>query len=348
MSEDKLTPSPSAPKKTLTEIFNKFAAEAVQHFPQLQGQLLVEHVDDNKSYGTESIDQKKTGLNPETAKKYLRDHEVTKEMSRNANASSCALNDSQKKVNVIFINDSTAKAQANDVSKETEEHLLFVLDHELGHCGIKDGFSRASGGSRDYSILLGESVADAYALIRHYQRYGADSDSKDRYVSPSARADNFILWGDTTHFTSFVLDAIAKRKNDIDFDKLTDEQTAALARRMALEFMPPQRVVEDLYFTFGPLRNEFRKDQNAGLKSLIEKALDPANDYYTFKMASMWLKPFLDERTFMDGKAIQLPKEYLDNAQAKLKELSAKLEKADVLFDMPTKNTPPKAPKLAA
>jgi hypothetical protein len=351
MSEALTSPSPSsptppAPKKSLTEIFNKFAAEAVERFPQLKGQLLVADMNERKSYGHNDIDQKKTGLTPETAREYLRDHPVTADMAKNKGASSCALKDSKQNVSVIFINEPVSGNEAENVSKEAEQHLLFVLDHELAHCGIKDGFGRASS-ARDYKILLGESVADAYALIRHYQRYGVDSNSQNRYITPSARADNFILWGDSTHFTSFVLDAIAKRKHEVDFDKLDTQQTAELARRFALEFMPPERVVEDLQWTFNALRAEFRKDPNAGIKALIEKALDPAADYYTFKMANLWLKPFLQERTFTDGKAITLPKEYLDASATKLSAKADRFEKEGITFNMPK---PPKAqpPKLAA
>jgi hypothetical protein len=343
-------PSPSSPKKetkSLTEIFNKFAADAVERFPQLKGQLLVADMNERKSYGHNEIDQKKTGLTPETAREYLRDHQITKAMEKDKNMSSLAMRDDRQKVNIIFINDAVAGAEAANVSKATEEHLLFVLDHELAHCGVKDGFARAAG-PRDYAILLAESVTDAYALIRHYQRFGVDNDSHDKYVSPGARADNFVMWGDSTHFTSFVLDAVAKRKHLIDFDKLTPEQTADLARRFALEFMPPKRVVEDLAWTFSAIKTEFKKDPNSGVKALVDKALDPASDYYTFKMASMWLKPLLDDRTFMDGKPVGLPKDYLDNAAAKLKERTEKFEKEDILFGMPIKPQAKQPPKFAA
>lgn len=343
-------PSPSSPKKetkSLTEIFNRFAADAVVRFPHLKGQLLVADMNERKSYGHNEIDTKKTGLTPETAREYLRDHKITEAMSKDKNMSSLAMRDDRQKLSIIFINDAVAGAEAANVSKATEEHLLFVLDHELAHCGVKDGFGRAAS-PRDYAILLGESVADAYAMIRHYQRFGVDNASRDKYVSPGGRADNFVLFGDSTHFTSFVLDAIVKRKHLIDFDKLTPEQTADLARRFALEYMPPKRVVEDLAWTFTALRAEFKKDPSIGVKALIEKALDPASDYYTFKMASLWVRPFLEDRTLMDGKPVNLPKAYLDDAAAKMKERDAKFEKEDILFNMPIK--PPKAqpPKFAA
>lgn len=350
-------PSPSTPKKSLSEIFNKFAADAVERFPQLKGRFLIADMNERKAYGHKDLDAKKTGLNAETAREYLRDHPVTQEMTKNKGASSCALQDPKQNVSVIFINEDLPPEQTQNVSKEAEKHLLFVLDHELAHCGIKDGFGRASS-PRDYRILLGESVADAFALIRHYQRYGVDSNADNKYIGPAARADNFVMWGDSTHFTSFVLDAIAKRKHEIDFDKLTVEQTSELARRFALQYMPPERVVQDLQFTFEPIRRQFasrapdgsiKRDPDGAIKMLIEKALDPKSDYYTFKMASMWVKPFLEERKHMDGKPLNLPKDYLDNAQVQMKERDAKFAKEDILFNMPLKpQQKPFVPKLVA
>ncbi len=357
MSEAPTPPSsPTKEKKSLTEIFNKFAAEAVERFPHLKGQLLVVDMNEMVAHGSKDIDPKKTGLTKETVLDYVSDHPLTAMLEKDRRMSSLATRDDKQKVNLIYINDSVPKSDLNDVPKETEEHLLFVLDHELAHCAIKDGFSRAAG-PRDYAILLSESIADAYAMIRHYQRYGVEHDSTNKYVSPSARADNFILGGDSTHFTSFVLDAIVKRKNSIDFDKLTPDQTAELARRFALEFMPPKRIVEDLNWSFEPVRSEFRKNTNGGIKALIDKTLDPKADYYTFKFGSMWLNHYLADRKLPDGTPIKLPKEYLDNAAKQLKEREIKFAKEDILFNMPTKSPKPPtngynsgfyAPKLAA
>jgi len=326
-------------KKSLTEIFNKFAADAVMHFPHLKGQLLVIDMNEMRVHGNATIDTAKTGLTEESALDYVGNHPITKEMQKDRSMSSLATRDPKKNVNMVYINDSVPAAERNNVSKETEQHLLFVLDHELAHCALKDGFAMASS-PRDYKILLAESVADAYALIRHYQRYGTDGASSNKYVSPSARADNFILWGDSTHFTSFVLDAIAQRKDQIDFDKLTSEQTADLARRFALEYMPPQRMVEDIGRDFANIRAAFRKNPSEGVKMLIDKTLDPQADYYTFKFGSLWAKAFLDGK-FPDGGDVKLPKAYLDDAAKKLAVREAEFDKQGVLFNIPQKKPQP-------
>ena len=346
------TPPVAPKKKSLTEIFNHFASDATERFPQLKGQLLILDMNEHRAHGNKDIDTKKTGLTKETALDYLSEHPLTQQMEKDKRMSSLATRDPERNVNIIMINDSVDKSERGDVSKKTEQHLLFVLDHELAHCAIKNGFSNGARGDT-YSVLMGESIADAYALIRHYQRFGTESAANNKYVSPGGRADNFMLWGDSGHFTSFVLDAITKRKDVIDFNKLDSQQTADLARRFALEYIPPKQVIDDLSWAFAPIKSEFKKNPSTGLKALIEKTLDPTSDYYTFKFGSLWLKAYMEDRTLADGKPINLPKEYLDDAAKKLKERELKFAKEDILFNMPiVPSKPPaygfNAPKFAA
>ncbi|MBU6475204.1 MAG: hypothetical protein KGL10_06610 [Alphaproteobacteria bacterium] len=343
-----LPSSPSPEKKSLSDIFNKFAEDAVERFPHLKGQLLVVNMDEKKVYAKD-IDTQKTGLTKQTALDYISKHPLTKAMEQDKGMSSAATRDEKRNLKLVFMNESVSPAERDNVSKETEQHLLYVMDHELAHTAIKDGFSKDVKSAYDYNILLGESVADAYAQIRHYQRFGVDDYANNKYVSPAGRAENFILGGDSVHFTSFVLDAINKLKHEIDFDSLTPQQTADLARRFALEYMPPKRVVQDLSWSFAPVRNAFRRNPADGIKALADKTLDPNADYYTFKFGSMWLRGLLEMDAFPDGRPINLPKPYLDDLSSKLKDREEKFEKKGLLFDMPTvqKPKPPAAGNVA-
>lgn len=336
-SSSQAAPAPKG--RSLSEIFNEFAHDAVARFPHLKGQILIVDMDEKKVYA-ESVDKQKTGLAREDVPDYISNHQLYKEMERNKAMSSAATRDEKRNLMLVFMNESVSPAERAGVSKETEQHLLYVMDHELAHNAIKDGASRDVQSAYDYNILLGESVADAYAQIRHYQRYGVDEYAHNKYVSPGGRAENFILSGDSVHFTSFVLEAINKQKDKIDFDKLTPQQTADLARRFALEYMPPKRVVEDLSWSFAPVRNAFRKNMAEGVKVLADKTLDPNADYYTFKFGSLWLKGLLETRTFPDGRPINLSKQYLDDIETKLAAREARFEKEGVLFGIPT--VPPK------
>ncbi len=336
-SSSQAAPAPKG--RSLSEIFNEFAHDAVARFPHLKGQILIVDMDEKKVYA-ESVDKQKTGLAREDVPDYISNHQLYKEMERNKAMSSAATRDEKRNLMLVFMNESVSPAERAGVSKETEQHLLYVMDHELAHNAIKDGASRDVQSAYDYNILLGESVADAYAQIRHYQRYGVDEYAHNKYVSPGGRAENFILSGDSVHFTSFVLEAINKQKDKIDFDKLTPQQTADLARRFALEYMPPKRVVQDISFAFAPIRNIFRFNKEEGVKALVSKALDPKADYYTFKFASLWLKDMLATGTYPDGRPIQLPRQYLDDVVAKLKTRTEKFENDGLLFDMPIVQKP--------
>lgn len=339
MTDNVTPPSDSNhPKRTLREIFNSFAAESAERFPALSGKLLILDMNEHKIHGLNHLDPKKTKLSREQALDYLTSHPITQEMDFNKSASSCTIYDDKKNINVIFINDDINPKERESVSREREEHLLFVLDHELGHCAIKNGFGRDNS---PYSALLAETVADAYALIRHYQRFGTDSGHANKYVDPGARAENFILGGDAEHFTSFVLAEIIKHKNEIDFNSLTVDETSDLARRFALEYMPPAPAVDDMFRSFNDVRKAFSQNFNSGVKALIEKALDPNTDYFTFKLADMWLHKYLDSRTLPDGAPIRLPKDYLDNAALQIKAREEVFAKQNILFG--TKLKPPKA-----
>ncbi len=300
---------------------------------------------DEKKIYAKDIDKQKTGLDKQTAVDYISNHPLTKAMEQDKGMSSAATRDDKHNLKLVFMNESVAPAERDNLSKETEQHLLYVMDHELAHTAIKDGFSKDVKSAYDYNILLGESVADAYAQIRHYQRFGVDDYAHNKYVSPAGRAENFVLGGDSVHFTSFVLDAINKQKDKIDFAALTPQQTADLARRFALEYMPPKRVVQDLAYDFAPVRNAFRRSMDDGFKALVDKTLDPKADYYTFKFGSLWLSGMLETGKHPDGRPINLPKQYLDDVKVKLTAREAKFEKDGLLFDMPTvgKPKPPSA-----
>lgn len=106
----------------------------------------------------------------------------------------------------------------------------FVFDHELGHAVIKGGTYR------DATHNHGEATADAYATIRHFQRYGADSPYIDALVAN--RAFDLVFrqagYGDD-HFTSPVIEKILEQRYSVDWNSLTPQETAEMARTFVYE-----------------------------------------------------------------------------------------------------------------
>jgi hypothetical protein len=252
--------------------------------------------------------------------------------------------DPRNRLAAIFINDRIDESEFNNVSEASEKRLLYVLDHELAHQTILDGnYGMHGTNGNDYATLVGECVADAYAMIRHYQRFGTAGETSDKYVDPAARALHMIMRGDMGHFTSFVLDEIQKQKDKVDFSKLDDEQTAELARRFALKYMPSAPVVEGLFKAFGPLRKA-RNDQEA-VKMLAAITLSPKSDYFTFKLGNIWLKDMLKDEEFI--KKLGMPQEYRADLSHKLKETEFRHAQEDVLFNIPGARKPPAEPTAA-
>ncbi len=332
MSATTTASKPQEQKKSLGDFYNGFVTETVEHFPHLKGQLLVVDMNELKAYGYKDVDEKITGLTPETALTFLDKLPDVIAMKTNKDKSSCAL--FRNGMHIILINHRIDQAEFSGIAPETEKLLTYILDHELGHLVVPDG---RSVDDSMHAHVVADSIADAYAHIRHYQRFGVDSRYRDGIIDPAARTRNMVMDVGTgkNHFTAFVLDEIIKRKHTINFKALDPKQTADLAWRFAMKYLPPTPVIKALYKAFDPVKEAFNSSPEAGLKALIDKTLNPANGYYTFKCGSDWLGRYLDERKFLNGQPINLPREYLDEVAKKLKEREFKLAEEDILFNFP-------------
>lgn len=339
--------------KSLEKIFNDFFAESIERFPQMEGRLLILDMNQFVAYGTNDIDLEKTRLNPETARKFLGNHPTARKQKANKDESSYAIDETgwRAKVKIIFSNERIPENEFKNVTIESEKNLLFVLDHELGHLALKDGIGKEN---TLHAKILRECLADAYAVIRHYQRFGMDSDCSDLRLSPHRRTRDLAVCAGKEHFTTYVTDEIIRRRHLIDFDRLDPQQTADLARRFVLEYAPPAPLVEDIYAIYGPVATAAKSDW---LKVLVETVLDPEIDYHAFKFGHRWLMRFLEERTYTNGTTIDLPKSYLDldEAMKKVKEREFKFAQEEILFNMPivaapanqNQSAPPKIHKSA-
>lgn len=327
---------PQPKKRSLSDIFNHFAAEAVERFPDLKGRLLILDMNEYAAYGYKSIDYEKTGLTPETALAYLANNSITALMSEGKEGS-CAAKDAKYDLRIINISTKTNKVdekEFTDVSEKTEKDILFILNHELAHLAIDNAYDYES----LYEQVVAESIADAYALICHYQRFGGESEYRDISGYVPGRARDMVLNDKPEcHFTTFVLDEIINRKHMIDFNQLNPQQTANLAWRFAMQYAPPAPIIKDMHAMYEDVRQAWKNSTKAeeALPILINTVLDPKNGYYTFKTGYRWLMYYLETRTLLNGEPINLPAEYLDDTLKKLKEREFKLAQEGILFNMP-------------
>lgn len=303
-----------AAPRSLKDVFNSFAADAVERFPQLRGKFLIMDMNEHILYGLEDLDTDATRLTEASALRFVSLHPTTRQLEDDKDLTSRAIYDRKHDISILFVND-----EIDPVSMRSAMH---VMDHELGHLGIAGSLYSEYDTPEE---LKGECIADAYALIRHFQRFGAETDCKDKYVSPFARARALIFNGHGGHFTSFVLDEIIKRRQAIDFASLTPAQTAAMAVEYTEQFMPSMATVQKLQTAFAPVKAAWEEDTTQGVKALIDITLR-TEDPDVFRTGRIWLEKFTHYAINFHDDAPALPK-------AELKRTARELERRAYHFE---------------
>ncbi|MBU6475916.1 MAG: hypothetical protein KGQ70_08100 [Alphaproteobacteria bacterium] len=97
----------------------------------------------------------------------------------------------------------------------------FVFDHELGHLVVRNGMS--------YDEHLNECAADAYAALRHIQRFGKDTG----FFESHSRAPHVVLGGSLPHYTDAALREVKALSARKDMTKLSLQETAKRAADIA-------------------------------------------------------------------------------------------------------------------
>lgn len=280
------------PAKPLPDVYREFIAEASAQFPELKGKLVIWDCSEEVAYGEK--------LSPST-KQFLK--------SAPWGFSSGAEYVAERDLYVISIGEDRAldKRGRTVLPLDADKHMIRILDHELAHLLIRklNPFIRGERSGEDpplQELLLSEAASDAYMLMREYQRYGVHAVFDDPQLSSAARADWMIRNGDIEHFTSFVTDAIANRKDKIDFSRLTPAETLQAAEDFAVVYSVTAEQATKLHA-------EFNK-----LLPVRKRRLD-WNDTLT-RMESTTYKHSPEERRERLEKALRKGK--LDDAGAKL------------------------------
>jgi hypothetical protein len=315
--------------KSLSDVFNQFAKDSADRFPVLKGKLLIFDNNEKTTYARESLDLKKAGYTPALIEAFI------KKRKEDKNIQTYAEWNNNLNLDFILYDEPVNSNERDNISGKTERDIYFILDHELGHLVIKD--PSLAGENEQYKDTIKESIADAYALIRHYQRYGTQSKHRNATIDPWARAGALILNKDTTHFSSFMLDEIIKRKDIIDFSKLSPHQTAELAKRFAVEYTPPSSVVNRTARKLKPVKAAYLASRNSDewLKVLAKITLDHKTDPYTFKLCAKILRGYLEGRTDMDGRSVTTTGADWDSIRKSLHEAEQKHAQEDILFNIP-------------
>jgi len=176
----------------------------------------------------------------------------------------------------------------------------FVFDHEFAHASIAEAGYALSDKTR------AESIADAYATIRHFQRYGADSPYID--AVPANRAFDLVFresWYGTSHFTSPSVAALLAQRHKVDWNALSPEETAEFAIQTVLENELPYAQMKQLREAFKPFEKKEKALQEgdaAPLRALAELVLHTSvNDVIRYGGAAVQLTLTRDAALLPEG-----------------------------------------------
>jgi len=145
---------------------------------------------------------------------------------------------------LIYIYSGTDRPRFFSPRVSEAQEMTFIFDHEFAHAHI------TSGGSDNR--FLAENTADAYALIRHIQRFGTGTALAEEIVAFRARDTAFRASG-IFNFSCRALEHVLEVARKVDYTSLTPAQTSALAEQVALEFTPDGPMLKRLHGAFAPL-----------------------------------------------------------------------------------------------
>jgi len=132
-----------------------------------------------------------------------------------------------------------------------EMRILYNLDHEIGHHILKNGHPY-----KGVSEGEGETVCDVFAMLRHIQRFGADTDNLGHYAE--SRAHCIVLLDNPEHYTTNAVQRAIQYAAKKDISGLSLEDTAALAEKIAKISRIDDQTLERVRAAFLPAHENFK------------------------------------------------------------------------------------------
>jgi hypothetical protein len=320
--------------QTLDDIIAGFCDRTTRDFPLTKGHLLVLNARDNTLHG--HVDPQEAGFADEREMAVF----VAKENKRIAQGdNACICYYPEKNLGIVYFNGPFNMPFVDAASPTSARNACFVLEHELGHMIVPNGMRLGTPSETDK--IFGENAADAYAMLRHIQRFGG---AKEAIGNLSFnRAHSMLEHGDGGHFTGFTLKEIEKLADIIDFEKIDGEGMALLAWRIAQEHAPQGPVVKSLSKTFGSAMQSMHRghDIEHTLGKIAEEVIGKEAGYYTTRFANILLTPYLKDEIAYKGAPVKLRGAYWDNVREQLGKAAKRLERDGLLFGIPQKEAPP-------
>jgi hypothetical protein len=320
-------------RRLLRGIFDAAIAEVHDVFPETRGRFCILNVVDQEIHGRIFLEN--TGLSSYAALQRIIDREMRKTDDSPTATMQCGARI------LAYRSRPGSDYMFAGINARPEINLMAIFDHEMAHLLIPG----AIGGDTLSQEIFAESAADVYSALRSIQRFGDESPGAGKLAW--ARAMNFIDTGNAGHFTFFALEALEKMKDEIDVYSLTPRATLALARRIAVENTPPERLVRDLRHAFHDYRALRRREGIVpALEMLADAILNSEADDRLFKVGRAVLRDFLKGNITVDGKTCLLEGRYWDSVRDELRSRDAKPDRQRLPFNQASNDNAQRRPRF--
>lgn len=237
---------PSLAGLSLKEIFNETAAGAMNDFPDKLHNLYVGNQTGEPIY----VSPKAAGMMTKHQKSKVR-----KLAKRTIYGMSTDFNigkffGPREKLTLVCVNDEGGSGYVSN-NYPVIMDAIGSLDHELGHQIIEGGFGDAK--------HLGESIANAYAALRHIQRFG---DTTDFFTSCPYRKTRDVIegqWPDI-YYSAAVMQKIDGLRKEIDITALTPRETAERAGEIARDYSFSEKILNRIVDAYDPLKTYVKEN----------------------------------------------------------------------------------------
>ena len=273
--------------------FNKAAENLFRDHPSLKNKTLFIDLDTGKRTG--SIIARAKGFLSRTFNKA-----VDKSQARYAktkHGGGVAIRNTGS-LNAILLTGNRAFGFVDAPEKNAVMDGHFAFNHEVGHLVVPAAMPRKLDDyyeklfDRPYSRE--EGAADAYAVIRHAQDFGAAS--KPIEYAAIRRATGFIHSETLDYNNIFIIDAVLRDREKLVNAKLDPANTIIAAGLYADRYTPSRAVTERMQKEFAPLKgllNKATREDLSAFKKLTDIALDPQVSPHSFYMANRIIGRFL-------------------------------------------------------
>ena len=221
-------------------------------------------------------------------------------------------------INLNFENDTSSGIYPLDVD------YVYTLDHELGHVLLNYLFMN----NKNHI----ESAADAFAAIRHLQRFNNNTQALS--LLSCSRSYNMAYLGRTEYMTTPVIDQILKDSKHIDFKALSPEETIETAKNYTRKYTlsyPEIAAANNWAKTTHAFLAHSPSNENF-IKKIASTALSTP-DHVSFKLGLSVIQPFLDtpEEVIIKNIHIQLDKKTREKLREQFTNRAQKLKLPEIV-----------------